>query len=61
VSQLVLHLKEPSQLKAIRAKHRSKFAALSQVMVTAARKLKIARAAINNQTNKQNMNDYGGI
>jgi hypothetical protein len=33
----VYHAKEPPLLKAISAKHRSKFAALSPVMVTVAR------------------------
>jgi hypothetical protein len=33
----VWHVKEPSLLKAVRAKHRSKFAALSPAMVTVAR------------------------
>jgi hypothetical protein len=37
VSQQVWHVKELSQLKAISAKSRSKFAVLSPVMVTAAR------------------------
>jgi hypothetical protein len=37
VSQKVWHVKEPSLLKAVRAKHTSKFAALSPAMVTAAR------------------------
>jgi hypothetical protein len=37
VSQKVWHVKEPSLLKAVSAKHRSKFAALSLVMVTVAR------------------------
>jgi hypothetical protein len=36
VSQQVWHVKEPSLLKAVRAKRRSKFAALSPVMVTVA-------------------------
>jgi hypothetical protein len=40
----VLHEKEPSLLKAMCAKHRSKFAGLSPVMVTVARELKIAQA-----------------
>jgi hypothetical protein len=35
VSQYVWHVKEPSLLKAVSAKHRSKFAALSPVMVIA--------------------------
>jgi molybdopterin synthase catalytic subunit len=46
----VWHEKEPSLVKAMSAKHRSKFAALSPVMDS----LKIAQAAINKQTNKQN-------
>jgi hypothetical protein len=37
MSQQVWHVQEPSLLKAIRVKHRSKFAALSSVMVTVAR------------------------
>jgi hypothetical protein len=37
VSQQVWHVKEPSQLKAMSAKHMFKFAAMSLVMVTAAR------------------------
>jgi hypothetical protein len=37
VSQQVWHIKKPALLKAISAKHRSKFAALSPVMVTAAK------------------------
>jgi hypothetical protein len=37
VSQYVWHVKEPSLLKAVSAKHRSKFAALSLVMVAVAR------------------------
>jgi hypothetical protein len=48
----VWHEKEPSLLKVMSAKHRSKFAALSLVMVTAAAKMKIAQAAINKQTYK---------
>jgi hypothetical protein len=36
----VWHVKEPSLLKAESAEHRSKFAALSPVMVTVARQLK---------------------
>jgi hypothetical protein len=36
----VWHIKEPSLLKAVRAKQRSKFAALSLVMVKVARLLK---------------------
>ena len=35
VSQYAWHVNEPSLLKAVSAKHRSKFAALSPVMVTA--------------------------
>jgi hypothetical protein len=37
VSQYVWHVQEPSLLKAVSAKHRSKFAALSLVMATVAR------------------------
>jgi hypothetical protein len=37
VPQQVWHVKEPLLLKAVSAKHRSKFADLSPVMVTAAR------------------------
>jgi hypothetical protein len=48
VSQQVWHVKEPSLIKAISVKLRSKFATPSPVMVTAARLMKIARAAINN-------------
>jgi hypothetical protein len=40
VSQKVWHVKEPSLLKAVSAKHRSKCAALSPVMMTVARQLK---------------------
>jgi hypothetical protein len=36
MSQLVWHFKEPSLLKAISAKHMSRFAALSPVMMTTA-------------------------
>jgi hypothetical protein len=51
------HEKEPSLLKTMSAKHRSKFAVLSPVMVTGngdSRRIaeKIAQAAIN-KTNKQ--------
>ena len=52
MSQQVWYVKEPSMLKVISAKHRSNFAALSSVLATAARKPKIAPAAINKQTNK---------
>jgi hypothetical protein len=41
--------KRTSLLKAKSAKRRSKFAALSPVMVTTSRQLKIARVAINKQ------------
>jgi hypothetical protein len=41
-------------LKTINAKHRSKFAALSPVMVTAARPLEIAQATINNKKKNSN-------
>jgi hypothetical protein len=44
------HEKEPLLLKATSAKHRTKFAALSPVMVTATGYLKNAQAAINKQT-----------
>jgi hypothetical protein len=37
VSQWVWHVNEPSLLKAISTKHRSKFAALSSIMVTVVR------------------------
>jgi hypothetical protein len=37
MSQAVWHVKEPSLLKVESVKHRSKFAALSPVMLTAAR------------------------
>jgi hypothetical protein len=46
------HGKEPSLLKAMGAKHRSKFAALSPLMVTAAGLLKICSGSYK-QTNKQ--------
>jgi hypothetical protein len=36
--------------KAVSAKHKSKFATLSPILVTAARELKIAHVAINNKT-----------
>jgi hypothetical protein len=49
VSLQVWHVKEPSLLKAISANHRSKYAAVPPVMVTAAGKLKIAQAAIYKQ------------
>jgi hypothetical protein len=49
----VWHVKEPSLIKYVSAKHRSKIAALSPVMVIAARAEKIAPAAKNKQTNKQ--------
>jgi hypothetical protein len=46
------HQKEPSLRKAMSAKHRAEFTALSQVMVTAARSLtKLLRRL---QTNKPN-------
>jgi hypothetical protein len=48
----VWHIKELSLLKAVSAKDRSKFAALSPVMMATARELKIAPVAQNNQTNK---------
>jgi hypothetical protein len=57
VSQQVWHIKELSLLKAVSAKHRSKFAALSPVMMATARQLKIVRAAQNNQqTNNGHFN-----
>jgi hypothetical protein len=37
MSQQVWHVKEPSLLKAINAKHRSKFVALTSAMMTASR------------------------
>jgi hypothetical protein len=40
MSQQVWHEKQPSLLKAISARHRCKFAALSPVMLTATRYLK---------------------
>jgi hypothetical protein len=43
----VWHVKEPSLLKAISVKLRSKFAALSPVMVTAAGLLKNRQTAVN--------------
>jgi hypothetical protein len=53
--QQVWHIKEPLLLKAASAKHRSKFAALSLVMVTAARKLKNPCVAKNKQTRKDSL------
>jgi hypothetical protein len=49
-------VKELSLLKAMNAEHiyRSKFAAVSLVMVTATRELKIAPVVTNDQTNKTN-------
>jgi hypothetical protein len=52
VSQQVWHIKELSLLKAASAKHRSKFAALSPIMVTAARLLKNCSCG-SKQSNKQ--------
>jgi hypothetical protein len=48
----VWHEKEPSLQKAVSAKHKSEFAALSPVMVTAARKRKNCSGGYK-QTNKQ--------
>jgi hypothetical protein len=53
VSQWVWHVKEPSLLKAVSAKHRSKFAALSLVIVTVTRYLKNC-SCDSKQTNKTN-------
>jgi hypothetical protein len=53
VSQWVWHVKEPSLLKAVSAKLRSKFAALSQLMVTVAR----CYATQNKQTKNICIND----
>jgi hypothetical protein len=52
----VWHVKESSMLKAVSAKHRSRFAALSLVMVTVAKYLKTCwcdSKQTNKQTNKQ--------
>jgi hypothetical protein len=48
----VWHVKETSLLKAVSAKQRSKFAALSPAMVTFARLLKKIARATQNETNK---------
>jgi hypothetical protein len=54
MSQEVWHVKQHSLLKAVSAKHRSKFAALSPEMVTAASypKKLLVRLKTNKRTNK---------
>jgi hypothetical protein len=56
--QQMRHIKEPSLLSALSAKHRSKFAALSLVMVTAARDLKNCSGGYKHTTVRSHYNTW---